>query len=188
MSLAQQIRFARAQRRARRAPVDAKIAAALAARDRADASRLAAAVVLPPDAELVAYCDFAAQTLRAPVAFFSVITPDAQILKAGHGLGGDLVLGEPMPIVNAICAIVAAHDEPLAVADVRTDPALERCIVLGGVRSYNGAPVRLAGQAVGALAVAAPAPRRWSTAERLQVERVADLVSARVADLTHRTT
>jgi len=99
----------------------------------------------------------AAQAAACPVALIALVDGERLWLKASHGV--DLAAA---PRLHAPCAQVVASDAPLVVPDVRLDArfaagAFARAPL--GARFYAGFPLRVAGLALGSLAVIDRAPR-----------------------------
>lgn len=131
----------------------------------------AVAAVLPPtDAAPPALQQFVndvAVALGAPCSGVSLILDDAGILIATHGVGGWLAEAGGMPAEWAPCASVVRQDAPLLITDTHDDPAhtANPLVMITGVRSYAGVPLRLNGHAIGSLCVLDAQPGAFTEAD-----------------------
>jgi GAF domain-containing protein len=105
----------------------------------------------------------AARTVRAPVAFLSVVTSDALFYKAAAGLP-ESVESRFYPADESVCRLVVERRTWLLVQDAFSSPLIgDLPLVRGGqVGAYLGVPVASSdAQILGALCVVEPTPRRW---------------------------
>lgn len=119
----------------------------------------------------------AAGLLDAPLAVVAVGDAEAQSLLTADGPGAEP--GDRTPAwVAHHCARVAAEDRPLTRDGAAGwSPDEEE----GRLRSFLGAPVRVEGRAVGALAVLAPGERDWTEQEVRDLTGLAEAVAAELA-------
>ena len=91
---------------------------------------------------------------------------DTGILTATHGMGDWLAEAGGMPAEWAPYASVARQDHPLLIIDTHDDPACTAnpLVMITGVRSYAGVPLRFEGQPVDSLCVLATTPGRFTDA------------------------
>ncbi|MFL6693598.1 MAG: GAF domain-containing protein, partial [Ramlibacter sp.] len=131
---------------------------------------------LPPDAELQALVQLAAQLCDAPMAALSFVDSTSQRYTARTGITADGV-----DRANSLCArAILWPDRTLQIDDTRQlpwfDPLLHGPSALP-VRFYVGVPLRVSdGTAVGNLCVMDKVPRTLSAAQRQQLETVARTV------------
>ncbi|BCJ47232.1 hypothetical protein GCM10010168_71790 [Actinoplanes ianthinogenes] len=118
-------------------------------------------------AALQQFIDRVAEALGAPCAGVSLILTDAGILAATHGVGGWLAEAGGMPAEWAPCATVVRNDAPLLIDDTHDDPehTMNPLVMITGVRSYAGVPLRLNGQPVGSLCVLSAEPGAFTDAD-----------------------
>ncbi|WP_156756162.1 SpoIIE family protein phosphatase [Actinokineospora pegani] len=138
----------------------------------ADARRLAALAEtgLGPTADpaMDEVAEQVRRLLRAPVALVSLVSADGQALPGLAGLGEPWASCRSTPPSHSFCQHVVTGARPLAVADARLDPRLERNRAIPdlGVVAYAGVPLLdAAGLVLGSLCAIDIEPRRWTEAE-----------------------
>ena len=133
--------------------------------------------------------EIAAKTLKAPVAFLSVVGPDHDYYPGGFGL--------PTPIAKTrqihgetFCHHALIADGPLIVADARSHPLYAEIPTVEsmGVAAYIGIPLRIRGAVVGALCVVDTEPRSWSEKEVGLLEHLARYAAAELVAQPQQTT
>lgn len=134
--------------------------------------------VLPPDPHMQAVCSMCADHTTAASAFLNVITADAQVMLAQAGDPiPDVQLGKPVDLSLSICQFVVQRDGIFDVPDTTLAPELATCGAVENVGAYLGVPLRLDGQAVGALGVCSVPPHVWTDADREYLALAAGLLS-----------
>ena len=117
-----------------------------------------------PEAAFDALVDAAARLTGSPIAMLTLVDKQRQWFKAERGLK----LRET-PREISLCAHTILGDSLLEIPDTRDDRRFaDNPLVLGAphIRFYAGEPLQFRGEALGALAVAGPEPRRLSAEQR----------------------
>ncbi len=131
----------------------------------------------PPEPHFDAVCRTVAALFSVPIATVTLVDADRQWFKAKCGVSGD---GDPREV--ALCAHTILADEVLVIEDAQADPRFaDNPLVTGAphLRFYAGAPLSLApGLRLGTLCVIDTRPRRFSEAERRQLQDMASVVVA----------
>ncbi|GAA0583156.1 sensor domain-containing diguanylate cyclase [Caenispirillum bisanense] len=135
----------------------------------------------PPDPVFDSIVDLAAQMCGTPIALISLIDADRQWFKARRGLS----ISET-PREHAFCAHAILATEPFEVPDATADPRFaDNPAVVGEpfVRFYAGFPITAGdGRPLGTLCVVGSEPQQLDEAQRAGMQRLADLVSALLAE------
>jgi GAF domain-containing protein len=168
--------------RAARHPVAGDVAAAAAAPARAARAAEVDRLVLPPEPELEGYAREATEAAGLPHGIVSIVTGDVQVVKAGYDTPSGLV-GRRSPLAFSMCAWVVADDEPVVLPDTAHARQVRACLA-DDVGAYVGAPLRVAGQTVGALAAYATAPTAVPADAEQRLQLVADRCAAHIERLT----
>ena len=125
----------------------------------------------------------AAQLLEVPVAAISLLGPDREICKAGHGL----TRGREVDRSQAFCAYAILEEGQTVVPDTHKDPRfIEHPFVTGRphIRAYAASPLTTSiGQRVGALCVIDVVPREFTAG---QLGALKALAAAAIAELESR--
>jgi diguanylate cyclase (GGDEF)-like protein len=167
--------------------------------DRFQPERLAAALAEParlevldrtglmdsgPEQAFDRWAALAARALRTPIALITLFDDRRQFVKSAIGVEG-IDAGHTAPPELSICRYVISGAAPLAVADARTHPVLQRCesVAEHGIVAYAGTPIRVQGQPVGSLCVSQPEPRAWSGAD---LELLGDFAEAIAGEMALR--
>jgi serine phosphatase RsbU (regulator of sigma subunit)/PAS domain-containing protein len=119
--------------------------------------------------------ELAARLLGAPASQISLLT-DVQIVAAGGGLPAGTIGGQS-PLRDSLCAVTAAGNGALVVADARADERVRELppVRSGQVGAYLGTPlIGNGGQVIGALCVFGPDPRAWSDTDLATLRQLAD--------------
>ena len=107
----------------------------------------------------------AAETVRAPAGFVSLLTEDGQFLRGCVGLPEPLNSTRKTPIEHSICAYTLDRTEPLVINDVAADPDLggHPAVEEYGIEAYLGVPlITSEGRTVGTFCVVEWEPRTWT--------------------------
>ena len=110
-------------------------------------------------------CRLAAQVLKAPSAFISLINDERHYIKSSHGDGDNGVdsFERDVSLDISFCKYVVASGEPFVVEDARKEELLkDNDAVSRGVIAYAGVPFHADGQTIGALCVVDSQPRSWT--------------------------
>lgn len=136
----------------------------------------------PPEAALDRFTRLVAEVLDVPVALFTLVTPDRQVLKSSVGVGG---LRET-PLTHSFCRHVVDDGAPLEVVDARAHPRVQDnpAIEDYGVVAYLGMPLTTPrGERLGALCAIDHQPRQWTGRDHGVLE---DLAAALMGELELR--
>ena len=116
----------------------------------------------------------AARLLDTSVCLLSFLDAQRPVLKSTVGVKELCSKLRETPLSHALCRQVVTSDRVLSVSDVSALPASNWDRILGelGIRAYAGAPLRIDGQAVGALCVFTLATRAWTTRELELLEKI----------------
>ncbi len=143
-----------------------------------DPSRVAAVRVVLPLAirsrrVLDRVAGLGASSLGGCAGRVSLVT-DESIIVVGSSTGMPARLG----LTAGLCPHVVAYGATLAVDDLATDPIAQALPLQHGVTAvaFAGAPIRVGGRVVGAVAVVAGAPRRFSADDLALLEDLAGAV------------
>ena len=131
---------------------------------------------LPSEAVLAGYCRTAAALFRAPIAFFSLVATRNIFFVSQKGLPTASAPRDP-----GLCSTTIMQTAPLLIADARAELEDTRNGLVDrepGIRFYAGAPIRVDGFGVGAIAVADPNPRSASPQELSTLEELGRLAGA----------
>ncbi|MHB1110651.1 MAG: GAF domain-containing protein, partial [Devosia sp.] len=127
------------------------------------------------DADFDRLVRLAASIFDAPIAVITLVDADRQWFKSRHGLD----LGEtPVEVSFSAYAIADKRHPCMIVTDAAADNRFaNNPLVTGdpGIRFYAGAPIIVRGQRLGALAVAAPAPRH--SVDQAQLDQLVALAN-----------
>ncbi|HEY8483006.1 MAG TPA: GAF domain-containing protein, partial [Longimicrobiales bacterium] len=124
----------------------------------------------------------AAEALRAPVTFLSLVAEDREIILGAAGLPGPLPFEREVPISHSFSQHVVARCEPLAVEDARTHPLLRDNPATGlGTIAYLGVPITTpAAHVLGAMCAVHTRPRAWRPAEVRLLQDLAALAATQL--------
>ncbi|MEP6692721.1 MAG: PAS domain S-box protein [Gemmatimonadaceae bacterium] len=129
----------------------------------------------------------AAAVTGAPRAVFALVDTDApQLVRLAGRLGFDdsELAPRTLPFADSICRYVLASRTPLTLDDARSHALVRDVRMLAGsdAAAFLAVPILShAGEALGALAVADVAPRRWRDADVRALEDVAACAAAELA-------
>lgn len=125
----------------------------------------------------------AARLLDTSVCLVSLVDGQRPVLKSTVGVKELCSKLRETPLSHVLCRQVVTSDRIMAVSDVSALPASNWDRILGelGIRAYAGAPLRVEGQAVGALCVFTLATRAWTTRELELLETLASATEAEIA-------
>lgn len=131
------------------------------------------------DADFDRLARLAASVFGAPIAVISLVDAERQWFKSRHGLR---FRETPIEASFSAHAIADKRHPCMIVTDAAADGRFaDNPLVTGepGIRFYAGAPITVHGQRLGALAVAAPAPReRVDQAQLNQLVALADTAAS----------
>lgn len=131
------------------------------------------------DPELQALSAEASRELRVPLAAVSLLHEEVTFLRGYFGFPQDVRVN---PRDESFCQVVVRDNMFLEVNDAKTDDRVPQAAVdKFGVASYLGAPIVLAGRAVGAMCVVDTEPRLFDDRERGVLHRIAARASKRLA-------
>jgi diguanylate cyclase (GGDEF)-like protein len=119
---------------------------------------------------------------RAPFATIALVDDRREFWKSTAGLPGPWATRRELPLAQSLARAVIVARAPLVVEDARADARFADHPIVRelGVVAYAGVPLVVGGEAVGALAVSAPAPRAFSGEELQVLADVADAVAAKI--------
>jgi GAF domain-containing protein len=127
----------------------------------------------------------AAQNLSAPIALVTLVLEEIQFFKAHYGLPPDLAAARGTERDVSFCQFVVRDGKPFEVINAEQDARVPQHLVKHyGIRSYLGLPVVANDVIVGSICVIDTKPREFSDEERRVLNRLADLVNARLATLS----
>ena len=124
--------------------------------------------------------------LRVPVALVSLVEADRQVFPGMVGLAEPWATRRQTPLSHSFCRHVAATDQPLILADARSDDRTCTSLAISelGVVAYAGMPLTDSdGHVLGALCAIDTGPREWSAQE---LADLADLAAACSTELRLR--
>jgi GAF domain-containing protein len=124
--------------------------------------------------------------LRVPVALVSLVEADRQVFPGLVGLAEPWATRRQTPLSHSFCRHVTATDQPLILADARSDDRTCTSLAIGelGVVAYAGMPLTDSdGHVLGALCAIDTEPREWSDQE---LADLADLTEACSTELRLR--
>ncbi len=127
--------------------------------------------------------DLAAELLRAPLGFFTVVDAETSWYAASTGVPEDVTSGS---VEGSFCKYVIASGRPLFVDSAGTDPvtAGNPAIEAMGVRSWAGFPVTDPdGEVLGSFCVVDVVDRPWSEDDRRILSTLAGAATDEVARL-----
>jgi len=136
----------------------------------------------PSDAGFDRFTRLVAEVLHVPVALFTIVTPERQVLKSTVGVGE---LRET-PLSHSFCRHVVDTGAPLEVVDARSHPRVHDnpAIQDFGIIAYLGMPlVTRDGLRLGALCAIDHTPRQWTGRDHGVLE---DLAAAMMAEIELR--
>jgi len=136
----------------------------------------------PTDAGFDRFTRLVAEVLHVPVALFTIVTPERQVLKSTVGVGE---LRET-PLSHSFCRHVVDTGAPLEVVDARSHPRVHDnpAIQDFGIIAYLGMPlVTRDGIRLGALCAIDHTPREWTGRDHGVLE---DLAAAMMAEIELR--
>ncbi len=136
----------------------------------------------PREAAYDRFTRLVAEVLHVPVALFTVVTPERQVLKSTVGVGE---LRET-PLSHSFCRHVIDTGAPLEVVDARAHPRVHDnpAIQDFGIIAYLGMPlVTRDGVRLGALCAIDHTPREWTGRDHGVLE---DLAGAMMAEIELR--
>jgi diguanylate cyclase (GGDEF)-like protein len=136
----------------------------------------------PSDAGFDRFTRLVAEVLHVPVALFTIVTPEKQVLKSSVGVGE---LRET-PLSHSFCRHVVDTGAPLEVVDARAHPRVHDnpAIQDFGIIAYLGMPlVTTDGLRLGALCAIDHTPRQWTGRDHGVLE---DLAAAMMAEIELR--
>ena len=136
----------------------------------------------PREAAFDRFTRLVAEVLHVPVALFTVVTPERQVLKSTVGVGE---LRET-PLSHSFCRHVVDTGAPLEVVDAREHPRVHDnpAIQDFGIIAYLGMPLITAdGVRLGALCAIDHTPRQWTGRDHGVLE---DLAAAMMAEIELR--
>jgi diguanylate cyclase (GGDEF)-like protein len=136
----------------------------------------------PSDAGFDRFTRLVAEVLHVPVALFTIVTPERQVLKSTVGVGE---LRET-PLSHSFCRHVVDTGAPLEVVDARAHPRVHDnpAIQDFGIIAYLGMPlVTRDGIRLGALCAIDHTPREWTGRDHGVLE---DLAAAMMAEIELR--
>jgi diguanylate cyclase (GGDEF)-like protein len=136
----------------------------------------------PREAGFDRFTRLVAEVLHVPVALFTIVTPERQVLKSTVGVGE---LRET-PLSHSFCRHVVDTGAPLEVADSRSHPRVHDnpAIQDFGIIAYLGMPlVTRDGIRLGALCAIDHKPRQWTGRDHGVLE---DLAAAMMAEIELR--
>ncbi|RWC48968.1 MAG: GAF domain-containing protein [Mesorhizobium sp.] len=120
----------------------------------------------------------AAAVMQVPIALVTLVDNERQWFKSRFGLDET----ETAADISFSAHAIAAGDEPMVVADATTDPRFKANPLVTGkhhVRFYAGAPMIVAGAAIGTLCVLDRKPHPFPSRARLeQLKALADLAAS----------
>ncbi|MBV9951496.1 MAG: GAF domain-containing protein [Acidimicrobiia bacterium] len=134
-----------------------------------------------PRPDLDAVARTAAERLGTPVGLMTLVDARRQYFIGHYDSREDTDAERETPLDVSYCKHVVARDAPLEVRDAKTDPVVRNNPVSqdGSVRSYLGVPLRTAeGHTIGSFCVVDDVPREWTTADRTQLEHLAESAMA----------
>ncbi len=115
-----------------------------------------------PDAELQALAAQAARETRTSIAFLGLPLAGITLLRAHTGLPKDLAVLGAVDRDVSFCQLPMRGDGIVEIRDTADDLRVPQALVRRfKLRAYLGAPVHVGGRPVGALGVAATAPRMF---------------------------
>jgi diguanylate cyclase (GGDEF)-like protein len=136
----------------------------------------------PGDGGFDRFTRLVAEVLHVPVALFTIVTPERQVLKSTVGVGE---LRET-PLSHSFCRHVVDTGAPLEVVDARSHPRVHDnpAIQDFGIIAYLGMPlVTRGGLRLGALCAIDHTPRQWTGRDHGVLE---DLAAAMMAEIELR--
>jgi diguanylate cyclase (GGDEF)-like protein len=136
----------------------------------------------PREAVFDRFTRLVAEVLHVPVALFTLVTPEKQVLKSTVGVGN---LRET-PLSHSFCRHVVEDGSPLEVVDARSHPKVQDnpAIEDYGIVAYLGMPLTTPrGERLGALCAIDHVPREWTGRDHGVLE---DLAGALMAELELR--
>lgn len=134
-----------------------------------------------PDRDLFSRITLLASAmLGCPIALLSVVERDRQWFLGRTGT--DLI---ETPIGDSFCAVCIQSEQPMLIADARTDPRLrDNALVTGApfIRSYLGVPIRSdEGVLLGALCCISPEPDAFRPEQIAPLAMLAELAEQSIA-------
>lgn len=135
-----------------------------------------------PEAVFDRFTDFAARTLRAPIALVSLVDDERQFFKSCFGLAEPLNTTRQTPLTHSFCRLVTSG-EPLVVDDARRHPLVHDnpAIDQMDVQAYLGYPlVMQTGEVLGSFCVIDTTPRTWTEDEKRLVSDLAAFTSTEI--------
>ena len=136
----------------------------------------------PPEAAFDRVTRLVAEVLHVPVALFTLVTPERQVIKSSVGVGE---LRET-PLSHSFCRHVVESGAPLEVVDARAHPRVRDnpSIEDFGIVAYLGMPLTTStGERLGALCAIDHEPRQWTGRDHGVLE---DLAGAAMAEVELR--
>jgi diguanylate cyclase (GGDEF)-like protein len=136
----------------------------------------------PSDEGFDRFTRLVAEVLHVPVALFTIVTPERQVLKSTVGVGE---LRET-PLSHSFCRHVVDTGAPLEVVDARAHPVVHDnpAIQDFGIIAYLGMPLVMRdGLQLGALCAIDHTPRQWTGRDHGVLE---DLAAAMMAEIELR--
>lgn len=121
-------------------------------------------------------CRLAAQALKAPSAFVSLINDERHYIKSSHGDGDSGVdsFERDVSLDISFCKYVVGSGEPFVVEDARRHELLkDNEAISRGVIAYAGVPFHADGESIGALCVVDSEPRSWTGDDLARLQALA---------------
>ncbi|MDP2408826.1 MAG: EAL domain-containing protein [Pseudolabrys sp.] len=131
-----------------------------------------------PDAQIDRICDLARTLFNVPIAYVSLVDRDRQTFLARRGI--DLCAVDR---ADSFCSITILGREPVVVPDAWIDTRFNGGVLMHGetqARFYAGVPLRVSGQAIGALCIVDSVPRELSTDDAVHLRALADVVASEI--------
>lgn len=166
--------FLRAERRSISQRDDVDIDSLLANLDRLAALESTGLMDAPVRPDLDALTREAATSLRAPMAFMTLVDSQRQFFASQYGR--DAGLPRETGLEYSFCKHVVAGEVPFQVTDAARDRRVQDNLgtTEGGVRSYLGVPLRMpSGEVIGSFCVVDTAARVWEPAAQARLEKMA---------------
>lgn len=135
----------------------------------------------PPDARLDELCTLAAEALKVPASFVSIVGAESDYYKSCVGFPEDLASCRELR-GDTFCHFTLAAGGVLAVEDARTHPVLSHVPTVKslGVVAYLGVPICRDGHTIGAFCVIDSKPRHWTSDEVDTIIAIARVAAERL--------
>lgn len=126
-------------------------------------------------------CFTATHVIGTDASEINAVTADEQVHVARYP-DPELLTWESEPVQDSACQLVVTRDQVLNISDAPHHPLCGGMPWTALYRGYLGAPIHYRGTVLGSLCVLTFAERRWSSADRLAITALADLVTASIEE------